>query len=102
MRLGPVYRLTPLLPYSRGRMNRFHFLFMGRGEEIHFWSGRVSESPSPSLALVSIVFVLLTSVQDLSFTLFTLFFSCDRLDSFSGKEENSRFGSTFVRLLNPQ
>lgn len=78
--------------------------FMGRRKKksFHFWSGQERESPSPSLALVSIVFVSLTSVQDLGFTLFTLFLSCDRFDSFTGEKGNCKIGSTFVHLLNAQ
>lgn len=101
MKLGPVYWFILFLLYSRGRMKRFPFLWGGEKKSFHFWSGRERESPSPSLALVSIVFVSLTSVQDLSFTLFTLSFHAIVL-TLSREKEKSRIGSTFVHLLNAQ
>lgn len=58
--------------YSRRRVRCFYFFLLWKKKSFHFWSGREHKGPSPSLALVSIVFVLLISVQDLFFDFLTL------------------------------
>lgn len=60
-KLSPGWFLTFL--YSRRRVRCFYFLLLKK--IISFLGAGGNEGPSPSLALVSIVFVLLTSVQDL-------------------------------------
>lgn len=83
-------------------MKRFHFLFLwGEKKTRHFWSGRERQSPSPSLALVSTVFVSLASVQDLAFTLFTRFLSSDRFDSRAGISKIAEL-ARLLFLLNAQ
>lgn len=97
MKLGPICCFIWFFLDSRGRMKRFLFLFlMGRRKKIiSFLERQERESPSPSLALVSIVFVSLTSVQDLSFTLFTLSFPAIFLTRSRGKKEIAKL----ARLL---
>lgn len=75
--------------------------FVGREKHLHLWSGRERESPSPSLALVSIVFVSLISVQDRSFPLFPLFFHTIVLTLSRGKRKWQNW-LRFVGLLNAQ
>lgn len=89
MKFCPVFSLFIIFPsvlQGKNEMLSFPFLRGVKKKSFHFWSGQEHKSPSPSLALVSIVFVSLASVQDLNFSYFThVYLSYDRFRLFRRK-----------------